>query len=68
MNFANCLEQLMRHNDITVKELAEKSDITETSICHYKSGYRQPSVAKATKLLNALGYELEIRKVSKDDK
>ena len=41
---ANRLRELRRNSNLTLKEVAERLEVTMRSICRYEDGSREPSV------------------------
>ena len=56
------LIELRLVNNITQNQLEKMSGINRTTICKYERYDRIPSLLNFTKILNAMGYELYIRK------
>ena len=56
------LVELRSVNDITQNQLEKMSGINRTTICKYERYDRIPNLLNFTKILNAMDYELCIRK------
>lgn len=55
------LREARRKKKVTQEELAERADTTQTSIARWEADKRSPTVRQLAGLLEALGYELELR-------
>ena len=53
---------LRKENEISQGELSRISGVDRSAICRYEKRDRVPSLLHFTKVLNAMGYELCIRK------
>lgn len=53
---------LRKKNEISQGELARISGVDRSAICRYEKHDRVPNLLNFTKVLNAMGYELCIRK------
>lgn len=51
-----------RLRDMTQRELANKSGLTEASVCRYFKGERTPNLKNAGKMADTLGFELRLLK------
>ncbi|MEE0061526.1 MAG: helix-turn-helix transcriptional regulator [Acutalibacteraceae bacterium] len=58
--FARILSENRKLNNLTQKELAEKTGFTVRAIQYWEKGTKNISLENADKLLKALGVEVEI--------
>jgi transcriptional regulator with XRE-family HTH domain len=56
------LREARERAGLTQKELAERSGVAQSTISAYESGKREPGVDALSKLLDAAGYELTVRR------
>lgn len=52
----------MKEQKVTAKEMYKRTGHSETVISYWRTGIRTMSVGSAEKMLNALGYELSIKR------
>lgn len=52
------LKQWMALKDLTSAELAEKSGVSETTICNYRTGKFKPRLVNLIKIADALEVEI----------
>lgn len=62
MSAGNIVKMLRQKHDMTQIELTEKSGITQAMASQYELGKAEPRVYTFEKMLNALGYELVVRR------
>lgn len=58
MRFDECLTRMLEDEEITKRELAIRSGISEQTIGRWVNGDSIPDVARAIKAFNALGYRM----------
>lgn len=61
-NFGKFIKEQREKQNISIWCLAEDSGLSQASIYRWERGDIIPTIESAEKLLNALGYTLEIRK------
>ena len=66
MSAGKTIKMLREKHGLTQGQLAIKSYISQGRISIYETGKTEPSVQVFEKILNALGYELVIRKRSEE--
>lgn len=54
-NVRNRIEIQLKRNNMTQKDLAEKLDVSEVTVCRWLSGDRDPSIETLNKIAEALG-------------
>lgn len=52
----------MKEQKLTAKDMHKRTGYSETAISYWRTGIRTMSAGSAEKMLNALGYELSIKK------
>lgn len=52
------LKQWMALKDVTIKELAQRSGLSEATICHIRTGKHKPNINTLQKLAAALDLKL----------
>lgn len=60
MNFGDYIKEEREKQGLSQGDLAKKAGLTRRTIQYYEQENRQPSFANATKVLNALGFDLKI--------
>lgn len=65
MNFCKLLKQERQRQEMSVKELAEKSGLTTRAIYYYEREQRDVTLSYAERILDALGLEMKI--IKKED-
>lgn len=68
MNFAEQLKHIMETENITAKEISDKCNISETTICRYLSGDRSPTLNNAKFIFETFGYDISVVKKTKTRK
>ena len=58
MQFDRCLKHMIEEEDISKRELAKRANLSEQSVGRWINGDSIPDVARAVKVLNALGYRV----------
>ena len=54
MTVSSNLKYYLRRRGMTQRELAKLIGVTESAVCHYVKGNRQPSLARATEIASVL--------------
>jgi transcriptional regulator with XRE-family HTH domain len=60
------LKELRNKRGLTIDEVCEKSGINRGNLSSIENNKRIPRVDTLEKILNALGYELTVRKIKKN--
>lgn len=66
MSAGKTIKMLREKHGLTQGQLAIKSYVSQSRISIYEMGKTEPSVQTFEKILNALGYELVIKKRSEE--
>ena len=53
------------NNNLTQKQLSEKTGITQADISRIENGSRNPSISMVNRLANALGYKITLQPINK---
>lgn len=65
--FGKTLTKLLLQRNITQKELAEKTGLTDVTICRYCAGTRVPNITKVNLIAKVLEVSPEVLMGYKDD-
>tara|TARA_R110000803_G_scaffold38467_4_gene83232 strand:+ start:6822 stop:7013 length:192 start_codon:yes stop_codon:yes gene_type:complete len=63
MNIYEIVNELRQEQGLKWYELADKANVTVTTLSNWRRGICQPSLSRTEMVLNALGYELEVVKI-----
>ena len=58
-NFSKRLKELLKENNMTQRQLSERTGLTESVICHYVAGRRFPDGIVLCNLANVLGVSID---------
>ena len=59
-NVGSLIYRLRAEHGLSFKKLAEKSGVADSTILKWETGESSPNIDKLQKVLNALGYKLQI--------
>ena len=59
MTFGEKIKNLRKEQNLTAKELAEKSGLTVVSIINYENNHRKPNLISINKLATALNCDFD---------
>lgn len=66
MSFGENLKEIRGFLDITQEDLAKKCGISATTLSHFESGQREPSMVNLRKLKNGIGCSYDKLLVDKE--